>query len=98
MMDQKQLSKLIARAKDGFRITFLAEGCEKAKTLWAGLGNRSGLHSFAYTLLSEKYAKSGERFEKKLASLGAGKVTVHAFRNVTRDRGRWSPVAHITVK
>ena len=65
-----------------------------AKRFGGGLGNRSGLHSYADTVLREKFEKSGPRFEKKLATL-KGKVTVFDFRNIDRDRGRWLEVNEI---
>jgi nuclear transport factor 2 (NTF2) superfamily protein len=74
-------------ARDGNRVVLAGK---KPTTLWAGLGNRSGLHSFAYALLSEKWDKSGERFLKKLSGLRSGaRVEVYSFRNIDRDRGRW---------
>jgi hypothetical protein len=96
MMDN-QINTLTDLAQDGYRITFTPAGETKAKTLWAGMGNRAGLHSFAYTLLREKWEKSGARFEKKLATITGGEITVHAFRNTTRDRGRWVAVRKFTV-
>lgn len=60
------------------------------KTVWGGLGNRSGLHDYAQVAVNEKWEKSGARFEKKLRALPSGaNVEIHSFRNITRDRGRW---------
>lgn len=69
------------------------------KTVWAGLGNRSGLHDFQWTVIREKYEKSGARFEKKLDALliDGAKVEIHSFRNITRDRGRWIVFSRYTV-
>lgn len=96
-MNGKIQAHLSDVARDGNKITFTPEGEEKAKTLWAGLGNRSGLHSFAYELMSDKWKKSGERFQKRLAKLPAGLIVIHEYRNKTRDRGGWVPVRKITL-
>jgi len=76
-------------AKNGDRVVFVPAAGGKPSTIWGGVGNRSGLHSFVYELLDEKWKKSGERFKKKLESLPDGKIEIHYFRNTTRDRGRW---------
>lgn len=85
--DAKQL--LVEVAKNGDRVVHVTE--PKPKTIWGGLGNRSGLHSFADTLIREKWEKSGERFKKKLDKIlkPGEKFEIQTFRNVTRDRGRW---------
>jgi hypothetical protein len=80
------IGDIIGCAKAGERIV----GYDDGKVWWAGLGNRSGLHSFADTLLDQKWAKSGARFTKRIEALPAGtRVIVQDFRNITRDRGRW---------
>lgn len=94
-LTQASITQLRSYAQQGLRITWLAPGAEKAKTLWGGLGNRAGLHSFAYELLAEKWEKSGERFMKKLDKVEGGTVQVLEFRNITRDRGRWLPARNI---
>ena len=74
-------------AQDGDRVVLAGK---KPTTLWAGFGNRSGLHGFAFELTQEKWAKSGERFRTKLSGLRRGaRVEVYSFRNINRDRGRW---------
>jgi hypothetical protein len=79
-------------AKEGMRLKV------DGKTIWQGLGNRSGLHSYAYELLSQKWKKSGPRFEKKLEALPPGtQIEVQRFKNITRDRGRWHTVKTLTV-
>jgi len=66
-------------------------------TIWAGLGNRSGLHSYANTVLSDKWKKSGNNFMKKLDAYPTGTVfEIHRFANVTRDRGTWKLAYTIT--
>lgn len=98
---EKTLSVFKSYARNGFRIRLHLEDTEKSKTLWAGLGNRSGLHSFADTLLREKWDKSGDRFTKKLekvfSGLEGGMIEVQDFRNISRDRGRWVTVLRYTV-
>ena len=84
-MNKKQL-RIIEAAKDGNRIV------ANSKTIWAGLGNRSGLHSYADTLIYEKWKKSGSRFEKKVEKLSCEKIEIQQFRNINRDRGRWITV------
>lgn len=77
--------RIESRARyDGERI--VADG----KVIWAGLGNRSGLHDFQHTLMREKWEKSGERFMKKVRALPADtKIEFLTFVNINRDRGRW---------
>lgn len=78
-------------ARDGERVKI------DGKTVWAGLGNRSGLHSYANTLLREKWEKSGARFQKKIEALPAGtKVELYRFRNINRDRGTWNLMKTVT--
>jgi len=88
--DAKQ--RIIVAAKDGDRIAHIVE--PKPKTIWGGLGNRSGLHSYAYTLIREKWEKSGARFEKKLDKIlqPGEKFQIQQFQNINRDRGKWVPV------
>ncbi len=85
-------------ASQGQRIFFTPAGEEKRKRIWAGLGNRAGLHSFQYELLSEKWQKSGKRFMAKVDKLGPGEITIQQFVNTTRDRGRWETFYTETVK
>jgi len=82
-MTDETVELLVGAAQDGLRVT-----CD-GKTLWAGLGNRAGLHDYAYTLLAERWKKSGERFVKKLRAIAGGVVEVYEFKNTSRDRGRW---------
>jgi len=87
------LTELTVDAKEGARITYVLPGEVKPKTLWKGLGNRAGLHSFQFELLRREWDKSGANFLKKLQALPDGtKIIVHTFRNVNRDRGNWVPV------
>jgi hypothetical protein len=80
-------------AEEGLRL--VANG----KTIWAGLGNRSGLHSYADELIRDKWEKSGFRLQKKLDNLPDGtEIEVKRFRNTTRDRGRWHTVKTLIVK
>lgn len=81
-------------AKSGLRVVI------NGKTAWAGLGNRSGLHDFQYTLIHEKWEKSGARFVKdKVEKLVPGDtVEIQWFSNITRDRGRWVPEFRYIIK
>ena len=69
------------------------------KTIWAGLGNRSGLHSYARTINADKWKKSGPRFAKKVDALAPGTV-VELFRYaaINRDRGRWECDTVVTIQ
>jgi hypothetical protein len=86
---------LRSSAEYGYRIV-----CN-GKTIWAGLGNRSGLHSYANTILYEKWNKLGVRFLTKVEKLireGATEFEIHDFRNINRDRGVWRPFQLYIVK
>ena len=88
-MKKETMERLLNVARDGHRIELVQP--EKNKRLWPGLGNRAGLHSYAYTLLSEKYDKGEARLVKKLDALDRGaRVSVLVFENINRDRGRWA--------
>lgn len=89
--------RLLLAAHDGDRVVHVVE--PKPKTIWGGLGNRSGLHSYAYTAISDKWKKSGERFGKKLGKIvqPGEKFQIQQFRNINRDRGRWAAVRTIEV-
>lgn len=92
-----QFRTLSKWAQDGTRLV-LVRGTDKPTTLWAGLGNRSGLHSYADTVTREKWAKSGPGLRKKLVKLIDGDVVeIQDFRNKTRDRGNWITFGHVTV-
>ena len=86
-------SRIIAWARDeGERVVV------NGRTVWAGIGNRAGLHSFADSLVREKWQKSGARFEKLLDNLPEGTVVeLHQFRPVDRLRGKWDVVAKLTM-
>lgn len=95
-MNKTQKSQLIAYAKEGCKIVALID--DKKTTLWAGLGNRSGLHSFAYTLINEAYEKKSPRFLKRLDKLPSkATVEVYAYQNKTRDSGGWKLIDTISV-
>jgi len=79
---QKQ-KMMINAATNGDRVVI------DGKTVWGGLGNRSGLHSYAQVAIDDKWKKSGPSFEKKLKTLEATKIEFQRFRNINRDRGRW---------
>ncbi len=85
------VERLITHAKQGDRI--LIDG----KGVWAGLGNRSGLHSFVGIALSDAWDRRGARFVARLEK-SVGVATVLRFSNITRDRGRWVPIAEYRLK
>lgn len=86
-----QRKELVLYAKEGCKITATIE--DTKKTLWRGLGNRSGLHSYADTLILEAWEKRGGRFLKRLDKLVPNTfIEVYRYRNKTRDRGRWQAI------
>lgn len=88
-MKKETREYLLNMARDGHRIELVHP--EKNKRLWVGLGNRAGLHSFADTLLREKYDKGEARLVKKLDALPRGaRISLFVFENINRDRGRWA--------
>ena len=80
-------------AKQGNRIV------NEKKNIWAGLGNRAGLHSYLSECLSEKWTKSGLRFLMKVDKLAVAGThfVVQEFRNIDRLRGRWIEVMDLEV-
>lgn len=92
-ISSRQLRFLSRQARlDGDRLVVAG------KALWTGLGNRSGLHSHADTVIREKWEKSGRGLVKKLLALEPGTVVeVCIFRNKTRDRGTWSVARSVTI-
>ena len=76
--------EILRWAEEGNRVTVAG------KNIWPGLGNRSGLHSYGDDLVSKKWAKSGDRFAKKIDELPPGtEVELKRFKNINRDRGKW---------
>ncbi len=76
--------EILQWAEEGNRVTVAG------KNIWPGLGNRSGLHSYADEAIREKWLKSGDRFAKKIDNLPAGtEVELKRFKNINRDRGKW---------
>lgn len=100
MATTEQIFAISYQARElGNRVVYVLPGETKEKTLWAGLGNRSGLHSFAETLIREKWEKSGERMLKKLNKLPPGtSILVFQYRNKTRDKGSWLPNGKTVIK
>lgn len=93
----KHTEEIVAlEAKYGHRVQLQGKG--PAKVLWAGLGNRSGLHGYAEELTDAKWAKSGARFMAKVKALPKGsKLELFVYQNVARDRGRWVFVREVKV-
>lgn len=93
-----QFRTLSKWAEDGTRLVLIREALGKPVTLWAGLGNRSGLHAYADTVIREKFEKSGPGLRKKLVKLLDGDVVeIQDFRNKTRDRGNWVTFRRVTI-
>lgn len=90
-------TRLLNAARDGDRVVHVVE--PKPKTIWGGLGNRAGLHSYAYTVIDDKWKKSSPRFIKKLDKIvkPGERFQIQQFRNINRDRGRWAAVHTIEV-
>ena len=85
------VQQILQWAEEGGRVTVAG------KNIWPGLGNTSGLHSYGDELISKKWAKSGDRFAKKVESLPPGtEVELKRFKNINRDRGRWVTAGTVT--
>lgn len=83
--DAEMIRELKLSAKCGCKIKV------NDKSIWAGLGNRSGLHDYANELTENKWEKGQKRFAKKLEALVPGDVVeILSFYNINRDRGRWN--------
>lgn len=86
------VQEILQWAEEGNRVTVAG------KNIWPGLGNRSGLHSYADETIREKWWKSGDRFAKKLEKLPAGtEVELKRFKNTNRDRGKWITAGTVTI-
>lgn len=81
-----------AASYDGDRVIL------NGKTIWAGLGNRSGLHSYLPIAIANKWKQSAETFLFKLfyAEAGSG-IDIQMFRNQTRDRGFWGSICRLSI-
>jgi hypothetical protein len=75
-------------ARGGDRIIF------NGKIIWKGLGNRSGLGNYAIELIDQAWNKSGARLLAKLdkVAVSGARFEVFAYRNITRDCGRWEAI------
>jgi hypothetical protein len=94
-MKSDEIISLMQAARAGHRLVHELQDTQK--TLWPGLGNRAGLHSFAYELTEEKYRKGSERLRKKLTALTDGTIVVLMYRAKSRDTGRWVKVHRFSV-
>lgn len=83
------LAALADYAEDGDRIQI------DGKTIYAGFGNRSGLHSYLSTALANTFAK-WPRAKAKLEAGAYNTIDVLTFRNIDRDRGRWIKIKSYT--
>lgn len=85
----QMLATLEAYAEDGGRIQI------DGKTIFAGFGNRSGLHSYLSTVLADSF-KKWPRAKAKLEAGVYDTIDVLTFRNINRDRGNWVKVKSFT--
>jgi hypothetical protein len=93
---EEAVRRLLDAALDGDRLVLVGD---RPKRLWAGLGNRAGLHSFAGELLRERWEKGSERLRRKIEALPPGsQIEVYEYRNVTRNRGRWVRVRVFSIE
>ena len=84
-------TEILDWAEEGNRVTIAG------KNIWAGLGSRSGLHSYAGEIVSDKWHKSGDRFTKKVMNLPAGtEVELKRFQSSSRGRGNWVTAGTVT--
>ena len=84
-MSPDPVQQILKWAKEGGRVTTAA-----GVLMWPGIGNRSGLHSYANELALEKWEEGGEYFTRQIEKLHPGhKIVLKRFKNVTRDRGKW---------
>lgn len=93
------MSEMRMSALSNEKVTILIKGEQKEKTLWAGIGNTSGLHSFAQTLINEKWDKQQGKIENKLKGLIEGdKLIFYSEEYITRDRRKYEKYRQITIK
>jgi len=84
-------TEILDWAEEGNRVTIAG------KNIWAGLGSRSGLHSYADEVIGDKWSKSGDRFTKKVMNLPAGtEVELKRFQSTSRGRGNWVTAGTVT--
>ena len=86
------VSEILQWAEEGGRVRVAG------KNIWPGMGNRSGLHSYADEMITKKWMKSGDRFTKKVEALPAGtEVELQRYKNINRDRGKWITAGTVTI-
>ena len=89
--DEVLLNAYNAASSEGMKL--IVQG--KKGSLYVGIGNTEGLHSYAQVLAREKWQKSGNGFVRKLQGLIPGDViqaveTGRSGRTVS-DVGAWTP-------
>jgi hypothetical protein len=83
--------EILQWAEEGERVTVAG------KNIWAGLGSRSGLHSYADKVVDDKWRKSGDRFTKKVMNMPAGtEVELKRFQSSSRGKGNWVTTGTVT--
>jgi hypothetical protein len=86
------MERLLGLAESGNRLKV------GPKTIWAGQGNTSGMHEYAGRERSDKWRKSGPRFEQKLRAFPPGtKVENYFYQSTSRDSGRWVSAGVFTI-
>ena len=86
------VSEILQWAEEGGRVRVAG------KNIWPGMGNRSGLHSYADEMIRKKWDKSGDRFTKKVEALPAGtEVELQRYKNISRDRGKFVTAGTVTI-
>ena len=83
-------------AQRGSRIiAFPVDG--KETKIYSGVGNQSGLYSYAATERERKYLNNKTRILNRLKNF-KGFIVIQDYRNITRDRGRWQIVDRFGIK
>lgn len=82
---QETINTIMDHARYGSRIKVNDRG------VWAGLGDRTSLYSFADDLCFDKFQKGKDRLRKKLESLDKYKdyVEIWEYYNTGRFKGKW---------
>ena len=84
--------EILQWAEEGNRVTVAG------KNIWPGLGNRSGLHSYADELIHDKWEKSSLRFRKNIEKLPPGtEVELKRYQGTSRGKGKWVLARVVTI-
>lgn len=83
-------------ATDNGKVKITVKGVQK--TLFVGIGNMSGLHSFGKELLNKKWITSKDRIRRKLEKLPEFSLEFFYQYQETRDRVKYNSVGTKTYK